>query len=92
MEAMSMKERLLKALKREAVDMPPAVIPTQNAIVEIMEKSGYRWPAAQKKGKEMVGLAWACHEIGGMPGYRHAGGGICCRPDVRFTTAFRLQT
>lgn len=67
---MTQKERLLRALRRETVDRPPAAVPTQNAIVEIMEKSGYAWPAAQKKAREMAGLAWACHEIGGIESVR----------------------
>ncbi len=57
-------------MRREAVDRPPAAVPTQNAIVEIMEKSGYTWPAAQKRAREMAGLAWACHEIGGIESVR----------------------
>lgn len=67
---MNQRERLLKALRREAVDRPPAAVPTQNAIVEVMEKSGYKWPEAQRKAKEMAGLAWACHEIGGIESVR----------------------
>jgi len=67
---MNLKERLLRALKREAVDRPPAAVPTQNSIVEIMEKSGYAWPTAQKRAREMAGLAWACHEIGGIESVR----------------------
>jgi MtaA/CmuA family methyltransferase len=67
---MTPKERLLRALRRETVDRPPAAVPTQNAIVEIMEKSGYAWPAAQKKARDMAGLAWACHEIGGIESVR----------------------
>jgi [methyl-Co(III) methanol-specific corrinoid protein]:coenzyme M methyltransferase len=67
---MTQKERLLKALRGETVDRPPAAVPTQNAITEIMEKSGYRWPAAHRKAREMAGLAWACHEIGGIESVR----------------------
>ncbi len=67
---MNQKQRLLKALQREAVDRPPAAIPTQSAIADVMERSGYRWPAAQRQAKEMAGLAWACHEIGGIESVR----------------------
>ena len=67
---MTQKERLLRALKREAVDRPPAAVPTQSAIAEIMARSGYAWPAAQKRAKEMAGLAWACHDIGGIESVR----------------------
>lgn len=67
---MTLKERLLRALHCEKVDRPPAAVPTQNAITTIMEKSGFRWPAAQKKATEMAGLAWACHEIGGIENVR----------------------
>ncbi len=67
---MKQRERLLKALRGEVVDRPSAAVPTQNSITEIMEKSGYRWPAAQKKAREMAGLAWACHEIGGIESVR----------------------
>jgi [methyl-Co(III) methanol-specific corrinoid protein]:coenzyme M methyltransferase len=35
-----------------------------------MEKCGFRWPAAQKYAKKMAGLAWACHEIGGIESVR----------------------
>lgn len=70
MDVLTQKERLLKALKREVVDRPPAAVPTQSAIVEIMERSGYAWPAAQKNAREMAGLAWACHEIGGIESVR----------------------
>jgi hypothetical protein len=67
---MTQKERLLKALKQEVVDRPPASVPTQSAIAEIMEKSGYAWTAAQKRARDMAGLAWACHEIGGIESVR----------------------
>jgi len=67
---MNPKDRLLKALKREPVDRPPAAVPTQNAIADVMEKSGLRWPAAQKNAKDMAGLAWACHEIAGIESVR----------------------
>ena len=67
---MNPKDRLLKALKREPVDRPPAAVPTQNAIADVMEKSGYRWPAAQRNAKDMAGLAWACHEIAGIESVR----------------------
>jgi MtaA/CmuA family methyltransferase len=67
---MNQRERLLKALNREPVDRAPAAVPTQNATAEVMEKSGYRWPAAQKNAKDMAGLAWACHEIGGFESVR----------------------
>ncbi|HXX57833.1 MAG TPA: MtaA/CmuA family methyltransferase [Thermodesulfovibrionales bacterium] len=67
---MNQRERLLTALRRGTIDRPPAVVPTQNAVVEIMEQSGFRWPAAQRKAKEMAGLAWACHEIGGIESVR----------------------
>lgn len=67
---MTQKERLLRILRLDPVDRPPAVVPTQSAIVEVMEKSGYRWPAAQKKARDMAGLAWACHEIGGIESVR----------------------
>ena len=67
---MSIKNRLLKALKRQPIDRPPAAVPTQNAIAEVMEKSGFRWPDAQKKAKDMAGLAWACHEIAGIESVR----------------------
>jgi len=32
--------------------------------------SGYRWPQALKKARDMAGLAWACHEIGGIESVR----------------------
>lgn len=67
---MNQRERLLRVLRREQVDRPPAAVPTQSAIVEIMEQSGFRWPASQKKAKDMAGLAWACHEIGGIESVR----------------------
>ncbi len=67
---MNPKDRLLKALEREPVDRPPAAVPTQNAIADVMEKSGYRWPAAQRNAKDMAGLAWACHEIAGIESVR----------------------
>jgi [methyl-Co(III) methanol-specific corrinoid protein]:coenzyme M methyltransferase len=67
---MTQKERLLRILRLDPVDRPPAAVPTQSAIVEVMEKSGYRWPAAQKNAKDMAGLAWACHEIGGIESVR----------------------
>lgn len=67
---MNLKERLLKALSLEPVDRPPAAVPTQNAIGDIMEKSGYKWPEALKKASSMAGLAWACHEIGGIESVR----------------------
>lgn len=67
---MNQRERLLKALKREPVDRAPAAVLTQNATAEVMEKSGYRWPSAQKNAKDMAGLAWACHEIAGFESVR----------------------
>ena len=67
---MNLLERLLKALERQPVDRPPAAVPTQNATAAVMEKSGYRWPSAQKNAKDMAGLAWACHEIGGIESVR----------------------
>jgi [methyl-Co(III) methanol-specific corrinoid protein]:coenzyme M methyltransferase len=67
---MNQKDRLLKALKREPLDRPPAAVPTQNAIADVMEKSGFRWPSAQKYAKDMAGLAWACHEIAGIESVR----------------------
>lgn len=67
---MNQKERLLNVLQLKPVDRAPAAIPTQNAIVEIMDKGGYKWPAAQKKARDMAGLAWACHEIGGIESVR----------------------
>ncbi len=67
---MTLKERLLKALRMETIDRPPAAVPTQCAIVDVMERSGYRWPQAQKKARDMAGLAWACHEIGGIESVR----------------------
>lgn len=67
---MNQKARLLKALQREAVDRPPAAVPTQSAIADVMERSGFRWPSAQRKAKAMAGLAWACHEIGGIESVR----------------------
>lgn len=67
---MNKKERLLRALSLKSVDRPPAAVPTQNAIEEIMELSGYRWPAAQREAAAMAGLAWACHEIGGIESVR----------------------
>lgn len=67
---MNQRERLLSALRREPVDRPPAAVPTQNAIAEVMEMSGFAWPAAQKQARDMAGLAWACHEIGGIESVR----------------------
>lgn len=67
---MNHKERLLNALKLRPVDRPPAAVPTQSAVVEVMKISGYRWPAAQRKARDMAGLAWACHEIGGIESVR----------------------
>ncbi|MBZ0154677.1 MAG: MtaA/CmuA family methyltransferase [Alphaproteobacteria bacterium] len=67
---MNQKERLLKALALQPVDRPPAAVPTQNAIEEVMEKSGYKWPEALRKASAMAGLAWACHEIGGIESVR----------------------
>ena len=67
---MNQKDRLLKALERQPVDRPPAAVPTQNATAEVMEKSGYKWPSAQKNAKDMAGLAWACHEIAGIESVR----------------------
>ncbi|MEE9613095.1 MAG: MtaA/CmuA family methyltransferase [Desulfatiglandales bacterium] len=67
---MNQRERLLRAIKGQPVDRPPAAVPTQNATAEVMEKSGYRWPSAQKNAKDMAGLAWACHEIGGFESVR----------------------
>lgn len=67
---MNLKERLLRALRRETVDRPPAAIPTQCAIVDVMEASGFAWPRAQQRAADMAGLAWACHEIGGIESVR----------------------
>jgi [methyl-Co(III) methanol-specific corrinoid protein]:coenzyme M methyltransferase len=67
---MNQKERLIQALQQEEVDRPPAAVPTQTAIAAVMEQSGYRWPAAQRQAKHMAGLAWACHEIGGIESVR----------------------
>jgi len=67
---MNLKERLLKTLRRETVDRPPAAVPTQCAIVEVMEASGFAWPRAQQRAADMAGLAWACHEIGGIESLR----------------------
>lgn len=67
---MNQRERLLKSLRMEPVDRPPAAVPTQNAIVEIMEMSEYRWPDSLRKAGDMAGLAWACHEIGGIESVR----------------------
>ena len=67
---MNQKERLLKALELKPVDRPPAAVPTQNATVDVMNKSGFTWPVALRKAKEMAGLAWACHEIGGIESVR----------------------
>ncbi|MFO0752333.1 MAG: MtaA/CmuA family methyltransferase [Thermodesulfovibrionales bacterium] len=67
---MNLKERLLAALSLQPVDRPPAAVPTQSAIGDIMEKSGYKWPEALRKASSMAGLAWACHEIGGIESVR----------------------
>jgi [methyl-Co(III) methanol-specific corrinoid protein]:coenzyme M methyltransferase len=67
---MTMKERLLKSLRREPVDRPPAAVPTQSACVEVMEASGHAWPKAQKQAAEMAALSWACHDIGGIESVR----------------------
>jgi [methyl-Co(III) methanol-specific corrinoid protein]:coenzyme M methyltransferase len=67
---MNPRERLFKALRQEPVDRPPAAVPTQPAIADVMEASGYAWPKAQREGKAMAGLAWACHEIGGIESVR----------------------
>jgi [methyl-Co(III) methanol-specific corrinoid protein]:coenzyme M methyltransferase len=55
---------------REKTDRPPASVPTQNAIEEVMVESGYYWPKAQQSAYEMAGLAWACHEISGIESVR----------------------
>jgi [methyl-Co(III) methanol-specific corrinoid protein]:coenzyme M methyltransferase len=67
---MNLKERLLRTLRREAVDRPPAAVPTQCAIVDVMKASGFAWPKAQQQAADMAGLAWACHEIGGIESVR----------------------
>lgn len=67
---MNQRIRLLNALQLKPVDRPPAAVPTQNAIVDIMNLSGYKWPAALKNAGDMAGLAWACHEIGGIESVR----------------------
>src|SRR5208337_5184983 len=67
---MNLKERLLRTLRREIVDRAPAAVPTQCAIVDIMDASGFAWPRAQQRAADMAGLAWACHEIGGIESVR----------------------
>lgn len=67
---MNQRERLLDVLQLKPVDRAPAAVPTQNAIVEIMNLSGHKWPAALKNAGDMAGLAWACHEIGGIESVR----------------------
>jgi [methyl-Co(III) methanol-specific corrinoid protein]:coenzyme M methyltransferase len=66
----NLKERLLRTLRRETVDRPPAAVPTQCAIVDVMDASGFAWPRAQQRAADMAGLAWACHEIGGIESVR----------------------
>jgi len=70
MNTITLKSRLLAALKRENTGRPPASVPTQNAIEEVMVESGFLWPMAQQSAKEMAGLAWACHEIAGIESVR----------------------
>lgn len=67
---MNQKERLLKILGQKPVDRPAAAVPTQPAITEVMVKSGYSWPKALREAEAMAGLAWACHEIGGIENVR----------------------
>ena len=69
------KQRLLKVLNRQAVDRPPVICTggmMNAAIVEIMELSGCRLPAAHIDSRLMANLAAAIQRQTGVRKYRHS--------------------
>ncbi len=54
---MNAKERLLRALRRQPVDRPPAAALATGITVEMMDKSGICWPEAHTDAGKLAGLA-----------------------------------
>jgi [methyl-Co(III) methanol-specific corrinoid protein]:coenzyme M methyltransferase len=54
---MNAKDRLLRALKLEAVDRPPVAAVTTGITIQMMEKAGIYWPSAHKDVDQLAGLA-----------------------------------
>jgi [methyl-Co(III) methanol-specific corrinoid protein]:coenzyme M methyltransferase len=70
MSGMTLKERLLAALKSEAVDKTPVCSVTQTGIVELMDEVGAAWPEAHTNAELMAKLAIANHELSGLEAVR----------------------
>jgi [methyl-Co(III) methanol/glycine betaine-specific corrinoid protein]:coenzyme M methyltransferase len=71
MTDLTLKERLVKALKGEEIDKVPVVSVTQTGMVELMDASGAEWPEAHSDAQKMATLAIAAHEITGLEGVRY---------------------
>ncbi|RZN45216.1 MtaA/CmuA family methyltransferase [archaeon] len=66
MPELSSRERLLAILDGEPADRPSCACPLQTATLEMMERSGARWPDAHYDAKKMADLAyaaWKCADI-----------------------------
>ena len=68
--AMSPRERVLAALKKESLDRPPVAVFTQSATVAQMDAVGAAWPEAHKNADLMAKLAAAQADYNGSEGVR----------------------
>lgn len=71
-EALSPKERLFRAMKKEKVDRPPCICPggMMNMIVEdVMDTTGVKWPEAHKDPEMMAKLTMGVYENGGFENF-----------------------
>ena len=69
MTVMTPKERLEAVLQHGAVDRPPVICPggmMNAAVVEVMERTGYGFPAVHRSVELMAGLAIEVHEKTGF--------------------------
>ncbi|MBI4875856.1 MAG: MtaA/CmuA family methyltransferase [Acidobacteria bacterium] len=63
--ALNSRQRVLAALRREAVDRAPAINPTSVATLELMDRAGAAFPEAHRDPAAMARLAAAGHtELG----------------------------
>ena len=69
---MTQKERLLKALRAEAVDRAPFICPggmMTMVVTEVMDAVGCSWPEAHLEPEKMAALTFGANRLAGIENF-----------------------